>query len=422
MLKISLISVYLSLTLLHAASFEFTSIKRDSSGAISDSGLKIKNEKDVIATGYGTSKQQALNNAFKTAIEQYVGVVIDSETMMKNGKLIKDNILTASNGFIKTYKELSVDKSDGLVEVKINATVKSQDIFNKIKSLNITTISIEGLNGISSKIKDVQARKSTKIKAKNDAEKILKKVVGDFFSNQSVQDMLKIVITDVKIDEEKVSNENTVPMNISYTLEIDYKVYSQKVKQLEQVFENLGAKLHKRVDLPDIHHYGKFTPKNLKKVKKLKNTDFGILKKYGQGYKLDIWKFSEDWSDIYPFNSQKDILWKDIFQIILELQDENGEVLYAENMTPSKTVKLPYGQKKKERTDKLLSVSIVNIKMRYAPYEKLRYQTGFRSQLSKILMPLFNVKVEKLDFSTKQIINVNEIDKIKNITIELEEM
>ena len=146
MLKNILIFSCLSFALLHAGSFEFTSIKRDSSGSINDSGLKIANEKEIIATGYGTTQQQALDNAFKTAIEQYIGVVVDSETMMKNGKLIKDKILTASNGFIKSYKELSVDNSDGLIEVKINALVKSQKVFNKIKSLNIATIKLDGFD------------------------------------------------------------------------------------------------------------------------------------------------------------------------------------------------------------------------------------------------------------------------------------
>lgn len=426
MLKISIISICFSLTLLHAGSFEFTSIKRDSSEAISNNGLKIKSEKNVIATGYGTTHQHALNNAFKSAVEQYVGVVVDNETIMKNGKLIKDNILTASNGFIKTYKELSVDQSDGFIEVQINATVKSQEVFNKIKSLNITTISIKDLNGISSKVKDMQARKATQIKAKEDSDKILKKVLNDFLSNESLQDMLTIVITDVIINEEEVKDYK-VPMNISYTLELDYKIYSQKVKQLEQVFENIGAKLQNRVDLPYVDYGYAYqephTPnkptyyrpkgkkrksellmlvKNTKKIQNLSFTDFGILKQYGQGFKLDIWEFPKAWNDIYLFNPEKQIIWEDIFQIILELHDNNGEVLYAENITP------------RGKNNLLLAVIRDNY---YAPYVS---GNSYRTN-PKILMPLFNTLVEKFDFTTRQMINVNHIDKIKNITIELEE-
>ncbi len=411
MLKNILIFSCLSFVLLYADSFEFTSIKRDSSGAINDSGLKVANEKEIIATGYGTTQQQALDNAFKSAIEQYVGVLVDAETMMKNGKLIKDKILTASNGFIKNYKELSVDNSDGLIEVKINALVKSQKIFNKIKSLNIATISINDTQDIhkriTTKIKNKQAEKTTKIKAKKDAEKILKKAIDDFFSNQSLQDMLNITITDVKIYEERVKG-NKVPMKISYTLELDDKVYLQKVRQLEQVFENLGAKLHKRVDLPYLD--GSWLKiKNYEKVGKLTSTDFGIIKKYGQGYKLDIWEFPREWKDIYPFYAGKEINWKNIFQIILELKNDEGEIILADNITPH--------------------INYVDmITFHTSPMYNGRYQASYRGNTNKIIYPAFAKKVDSLtyvksseNFTSSQMVDINNINNLKNITIELEE-
>ena len=414
MLKKIFISCCLCFVFLFADSFEFNTIKRDASGTINDNGLNIENEKAIIATGYGVNKELALNNAFKAAIEQYVGVLVDTETIMKNGTLIKDNILTASNGFIKSYKELLIDKSDGLVSVKINALVKSQKVFNKIKSLNITTISINNSEDISkrivTKIKNNQAEKITKSNAKQDAEKILRKVVQNFFSNKSLQDIISLKITDVKIDEESVA-DNKVPIRITYNLLFDTQIYSQKVKQLEKTFENLGAKLYKRVDLPYFRR-GELKVKNKEKVQKLTATDYGIIKNYGQGYKLDVWKFPKEWRDIYPFNNNKTIEWESIFQIILELKNNEGEVILADNITPF----VYYNSMLTFHTAPQPQSSIYN------------YNASYQSHTNKIIYPMFARTANKrthlkssLNFTSTQMVDIENINNIKNITIELEE-
>lgn len=117
-------------------------------------------------------------------------------------------------------------------------------------------------------------------------------------------------------------------------MEINYKVYAQKVSQLEQTFEGLGAKLQKRVDLPYFDgNWGWLKVKNKEKVKRLLRTDFGFIKHYRKGYILDIWKFPAKWKDIYPFNSRSSLSWKEYYILIMEIKMLNGEVLIAENIT-----------------------------------------------------------------------------------------
>jgi len=62
---------------------------------------------NITSIGYGKSKSEALNNAFVNAISQYVGVVIDSKTIIKNNKLIERKILSFSDGYIENYNILS---------------------------------------------------------------------------------------------------------------------------------------------------------------------------------------------------------------------------------------------------------------------------------------------------------------------------
>jgi hypothetical protein len=393
MLKKILIYSLLASSAIYADSFNFSSIKKDNNGNISEKGMKVENTKELIATGYGINKQQALDNAFKSAIQQYVGVVIDSETIMKNGTLIKDNILTASNGFIKSYKELSSNVDSGLVEVEIKAVVKSQKIFTKIKSLKINTVSFQSeING-----KNIMAEISTKLKSKKDSSKILKKVMDNFFSTNSIQEMLDIKIIKVKVNKDGIKN-NQVPINIDYTLTLNYDVYIQKTKKMEQTFKHLGGKLHKRVDLPyfDKRHFLQI--QNGAKIKKLVSTDLGIIKKYGQGYKLDVWSFPKEWKDIYPFNSKKRINTKDLFQIVLELKDKNGEIIVANTL--------------KSKNYKILTSNSYGY-----------YNCNFKREQGKILNPFlskYNFKSE-LQLSTTSMVNLENIDKIKDISIELEQ-
>ena len=59
--------------------------------------------KNITVTGYGNSKDEALKSAFQNAVEQEVGVLVDSKTVIRNNKLIKNKILTYSNGFNEIY-------------------------------------------------------------------------------------------------------------------------------------------------------------------------------------------------------------------------------------------------------------------------------------------------------------------------------
>lgn len=387
-----LVASCLTSSILHADTFSLSSIKKDASGNISEKGLKVKNTKEIISTGYGKNKEQALNNAFKSAIQQYVGVVVDSESIMKNGALIKDNILTASNGFIKSYDVISSSIEDGLVETQIKAIVESQKIFSKIKSLKINTISFQSeISG-----KNLKAEIETKQQSKKDSAKILKKAMDKFFSTSSIQDMLDLKILNVKLLKDSVK-ENKIPMVINYRLALNYNVYAQKVNELEQTFKSLGIKLHSRVDLPYLKN-NRLKIKNRTKVKKLTATDFGIIKKYGQGYKLDVWSFPRNWKDVYPFNSSKSINFKKLFQIILELKDTKSNVILADRLK----VKFNY----------YLLSSKANTSYYY--YE-------FSKDEVKILNPLISTNDVYLDFSNTQMIDLENIDKVKDISIELEE-
>lgn len=372
------------------------------------------NQKYIIATGYGISRKKALNNAFKTAVEQYVGLATQNDVMMKNNELIKDEVLTASSGFIQKYDVISQEQDDGMYVVKINALVESQKLIEKIKSLNISVKSFDGKNSY--------ARVSTKVKSKKDAEKILKKVVGEFLSTKSIKEMLFVNYKDAQPDIDNEKNEK-ISLKISYSLGIDYKVYSQKVAKLEQTFKNLGAKYKKRVDLPYLgkypYSYSKYTALYIKSYKKVSKTmqtaSFGFIKKYGSGYVLDIWSFPKSWLSIYPFNINKESISFDNFQINLELKDSLNNIISAN------IYGFGYG-------DMFLSyVYDAGTKHNRGYYKNNYSKYTNRSDKGKMLIirPFLHVSSigvsNKLYYTQNKLVSISDLERINNISIELEE-
>ncbi|MDH4225127.1 MAG: hypothetical protein OEW12_05730, partial [Deltaproteobacteria bacterium] len=79
------------------------------------------------------ARDEALEAAQRTAVEQASGVIISTETQMNNFDLVKDEVLTASKGFIKSYKVVKEGRDDELYRVLIDAEVSKDDF---IKGMN----------------------------------------------------------------------------------------------------------------------------------------------------------------------------------------------------------------------------------------------------------------------------------------------
>ena len=70
------------------------------------------------------SRNEALEAAFRDAVEQASGVFIASETEMNNYDLVKDEVLTRSQGFVRKYTILGEGREQDLYKVVIDAEVE----------------------------------------------------------------------------------------------------------------------------------------------------------------------------------------------------------------------------------------------------------------------------------------------------------
>ena len=80
--------------------------------------------KNVTVTGYGATSSDAENEALRMAVENTLGILVDSQTLVQNSTLIKDEIYTQSRGFVTDYKVTNRQQaSNGTWQVTIDAVV-----------------------------------------------------------------------------------------------------------------------------------------------------------------------------------------------------------------------------------------------------------------------------------------------------------
>ena len=86
----------------------------------------------VQGRGVGATKDAALKDAYRDAIERAVGLYVDAEQMVKNDELVSDQILTQSNAYIEKYDVVKESESDGLFTMRILATVRKTALTKKL--------------------------------------------------------------------------------------------------------------------------------------------------------------------------------------------------------------------------------------------------------------------------------------------------
>ncbi len=86
----------------------------------------------IRVEGIGSTLQQAKDNAFKTAVELQVGSVLVNELESKDTKLIRNDIINYSAGYVDSYKIITANSYDNKVVVIVDVWVSSSKIANRI--------------------------------------------------------------------------------------------------------------------------------------------------------------------------------------------------------------------------------------------------------------------------------------------------
>lgn len=146
----------------------------------------------IRSTGVGSSFEEAKDSAFKQAIENRIGVLVLSDREVQSYKLLKDEILTYSAGYVDDYTVITQDKSGRKWFVTVDVWVSSSKLTSRI----ISSKQSDGkMNG-----KKVSDSFTSFVKQKQQADRLTSKVLAGFPENALVA---KFDRTELKFDSNR---------------------------------------------------------------------------------------------------------------------------------------------------------------------------------------------------------------------------
>lgn len=292
---------------------------------------KIKDDKQgqaestakVIAEGVGTTADEALKDAFRNAVRQVVGALVDAETLVKNDEIISDKVLTYSAGYITKYDEISNKKEKGLFRVKISATVERRGIIEKLKDARVTSKEVDG--------KDIAAFAMTRKEARENATALLKKAFVEFPN---------VLVAEVRKPTAKDYDEDTLKLILDVTVKVDLVKYNAFAKNLVQIADKVS--LEKSTSLIVTKEAGSVSDKGYT----IEMPKFGHVElrgKHPKGWimclytdgKGDRSRWNHYIMDSDPYESMSDLyLSQKRLQIGVKLLDKNSKVIAEDEFNP----------------------------------------------------------------------------------------
>ena len=102
--------------------------------------------REVVAKGLGAilagdevkAREDAISSALRNAVEQVVGMFVESEVLVENYQTMEDKIYTRTAGYVQKYDIISTSKQmDNAMEVTIKAVVKVSDLRNDLQAIGV---------------------------------------------------------------------------------------------------------------------------------------------------------------------------------------------------------------------------------------------------------------------------------------------
>ena len=197
---------------------------------------------EVTVSGVGVTVEAAEKNAIMSAVQQAVGLYVDGETLIKNEQVIHDQVLSASSGFVTSYKvTVKPHKrlNDGLFETTIVAMVQKGQVAEKLRSAKITVARVDASN--------LWAEAISRIKNASDAKEILLKYLPELPLK-----LLKAELVDAtgRTGETAAPSETSIDtasgqVNCCWNIKIEFNTkayYSEVAPRLEKLLDAIAVR------------------------------------------------------------------------------------------------------------------------------------------------------------------------------------
>ena len=182
---------------------------------------------DVVVEGFGSDPGEAIQEALSQAIEQAVGVLVDSETQVVGDTITRDEILTWSRGFVQGYRAVKRWQEEGLHYVLIVASVTKEKLVEGLKEKQLEVRALPG---------DVIAyRLLHERRAREDAARMIREVLED----ASMDRLCTATLINNPIDEafEFERDENQAGLPVRVRVSVDQEQQRRLYEQLRMLLD-----------------------------------------------------------------------------------------------------------------------------------------------------------------------------------------
>lgn len=179
----------------------------------------------VVAEGVGLTPEDALKDAFRAAVRQVVGEVVDAETLVKNDEIVRDQILTYSDGFVPQHTKLSEKSEGGLFRITIRAVVERRKMEVRLRAANVSLRNVDGQSLFGNIVSQLENEK--------DAAALLKAALEGFPKN-----CLEIRVVGVPLIVHK--DEQKATLRFVVELKPDLPAYKSFAERLKKTLQSIA--------------------------------------------------------------------------------------------------------------------------------------------------------------------------------------
>ena len=209
----------------------------------------------VMARGVGVDEAAALKDAYRDAVERAVGLYVDAETQVQNDAVVKDQVLTQSNAYVTEYKTVETKTVDGLIQVRIMATVRKQQLVTKLRGvMPAQTVAVD-----STSLQNAFAQMASKDKQSGDAAELLKAALAD------VDPVKSLIAAGVRPESQQLLTGETIQINgapmpedevlLRYLFELKLdreKYFNEFVPHLKKTLDQISLSKPKELRLTEL--------------------------------------------------------------------------------------------------------------------------------------------------------------------------
>ena len=235
-------------------------------------------EVTLTVIGTGVDEEQATLQALRSALEQTFGAFVSSNTTILNDELIKDDLVSVTNGNIKDYQKISVaSMPNGQVSVSLTATVSVDKLLSYTKSTG--SIAEFSGNAFAMNLKLLHLKIQSIQKAYDLMVQQLENIASEMFN-------FKLTLEDNPVPSGSfyVFNCNIAVVHDEASLSF-YKLYHSTVNKLKLTNDEILLCYNEKVEMVDLQGYNNalgHSDFNIEKDWKMFGFDF-VLEKHGYG-------------------------------------------------------------------------------------------------------------------------------------------